>query len=400
MLITFGTVLAIFIIGVLLIKQSEKEKQKKIMNVYSQKGRWYRLKFCFIALILFLRRIKYYFLGKSHVHKEEELEKLLELSNHPEAFDAVFFQAVSQNGVYICTGTERRHNAKLAAVVYVIHPDYGVLESESLPKTAIDADVSSLYKKDSYSGGGICFVPVVPMKKWKVSFNGLMKFQNDPKKFIKVKFECDWTSNHDWFFFEVDVPIRTIARAFAREPWSKRFFKNVKDAHQSHYEQMGVMNGTLQIDGKTTSLVDVDSFRDHSFGFKRDWSLMHRYIYCMLYLSDHTVISMGVVSHPSITTHLEMGFVNHPDRPFDAIESIDLRLYEHAENGKMPKELNYTFKAGGKLYDVKLKFIHDAKHYKGSNEEAIMNERFLECEVNGIPGRGISEWHYNKNMFE
>lgn len=84
MLITFGTVLAILIIGVLLIKQSEKEKQKKIMNVYSQKGRWYRLKFCFIALILFLRRIKYYFLGKSHVHKEEELEKLLELSNHPE----------------------------------------------------------------------------------------------------------------------------------------------------------------------------------------------------------------------------------------------------------------------------------------------------------------------------
>ncbi|CAG9854102.1 unnamed protein product [Phyllotreta striolata] len=398
-MITLAAIFGLFLIGLWIASRIE-EQPNVIAKVYTQRGRWFYLKYCLITCMLFLVRMKYYVYGKRRYHKDEDMDKLHELSNHDQAFDAVFFQAVSQNGIYICTGTERRHGGKLNGLVYIVHPEYGVLESLKLPKTELNADVVSLLNKKSYSGEGISFTPIVPMKKWKMSYNGLMRIQNDPTKLVQVKLEADWTSNYDWFFVEIDVPISTIARCMAVEVWTRQFFQNLKEAHQSHYEQMGYVNGTLQIDGKLTSLVDIDAFRDHSFGHKRDWSLMHRYIYCMFYLSDRTKISLGVISHHGLMTHLELGFVSHPDGRIDPIESIDLRLYEHAENGVLPEEFEFTFESAGKSYDVKMKFAYEAKHYKGSNDEAVMNERFHVCEVNGITGKGISEWHYNKNMFK
>ncbi|KAJ8978566.1 hypothetical protein NQ317_012090 [Molorchus minor] len=158
---------------------------------------------------------------------------------------------------------------------------------------------------------------------------------------------------------------------------------------------MGYLNGKLKVDDKVIQLNEIDAFRDHSFCFKRDWSLMHRYIYHMFYLSDRTKISVGVVCQPCTTSSLGMGFVNHPSGKIDAIESCDLLLYQHGENGILNKELCFAFVADGITYEVKIKYDHDEVHYKGRNGEAKMHERFLTCEVNGVPGRGISEWHYN-----
>ncbi|XP_056639263.1 uncharacterized protein LOC130446813 [Diorhabda sublineata] len=393
-----GIIVIILIFGIYLIKQSSKTNPEKILNVYAQKGKWYSLKYCFMVSLLFLRRLKCYIYGKNHVYKIEILDRLQQLSYHDQAFDAVFFHAVSQNGIYFCGGTERRQKGKIVGLVYIVHPDYGVLESEELPDTNLDASVISLYKQDRYSGGGICITPLKPMKKWKITYKGLMKQHLNPHNRFRVDLDLDWTSDYQWFFFEVDVPISVIARAIAREEWSPKLFQNLKDAHQKHYEQMGYVNGTLQIDAVSFPFVNVDAFRDHSFGFKRDWSLMHRYIYSMFYLTDKTKIALGVVSQPCTTSHLEMGFVNHVNGKLDPIDNIDLFLPEHAENGVLPKVLNFTFDAQGVSYDVRMEFLYDTVHYKGSDREAVMNERFHKCIINGVPGRGISEWHYNKNI--
>lgn len=38
---------------------------------------------------------------------------------------------------------------------------------------------------------------------------------------------------------------------------------------------------------------------------------------------------------------------------------------------------------------------YEAIHYVGWKWEARMVERFVQYTVNGIPGRGVSEFHYN-----
>lgn len=122
---------------------------------------------------------------------------------------------------------------------------------------------------------------------------------------------------------------------------------------------------------------------------------MHRYIFHMFYLADKTKISIGVVCQPCTSSYLEMGYIVHPNGKLQAVDSCDLLLYQHGENGILNKELCFTFVANSTIYEVKVNYEYDIMHYVGNNIEAEMNERFLVCEVNGIPGRGISEWYYN-----
>ena len=70
------------------------------------------------------------------------------------------------------------------------------------------------------------------------------------------------------------------AKAFAKEPWNRQFFDDLKKAHQTHYEQMGRIDGeltfladkteevsqNLEEAKKESILIRMPSFRDHSYG--------------------------------------------------------------------------------------------------------------------------------------
>lgn len=115
----------------------------------------------------------------------------------------------------------------------------------------------------------------------------------------------------------------------------------------------------------------------------------------MAYLNDDTRITIGVISHPSTMSHFEVGYVVHKNKTIDTIESCDLQLYQHGENGTPGKTIAFTFIAGKKCYVVKAVVEYEAVHYKGHDNEAKLIERFLKYNVNGVQGRGIAEWHYN-----
>lgn len=122
---------------------------------------------------------------------------------------------------------------------------------------------------------------------------------------------------------------------------------------------------------------------------------MHRYIYNVLYLENGTFAIIGVISQPSTSSHLEMGYFLNSDKSIHAVEYCNLKLYQHGENGNPGKDYGFSFTANGEVYDVKAFTEYEAVHYKGHNNEAKLIERFLRVEVNGVKGRGLAEWHYN-----
>jgi hypothetical protein len=385
---------AIFILAIIFLStlyiQSKKPIPEKIFGVYSQPGKWYYLKFASFFLLLWTRRLK----TKLKLIPVEELERMKPLSDHEKAFDATFFQAVSKNGFYFCGGIERRHRAKANGLFYIAVPELGLLESLKLPNTLLDADPGSVLLMKEYSAEGISFTPVEPMKRWYVSFNGKMRTQKNPDKLFNVKLDGEWTSDLPYFLFETDMSLKSLSAAIARETWTEELFDALKSAHQTHYEQMGYFTGTLTVENKSYRL-KMDSFRDHSFGYKRDWTLMHRYAFHMLYLEDRTRVSLGVVSQPATTSLLEMGYVVLPDKSIHYIENCNLVLYQHGENGTPGKNYAFSFNANNETYDVRINVIYESFHFKGNNVEARLIERFVECEVNGMKGRGVSEWQYN-----
>lgn len=122
---------------------------------------------------------------------------------------------------------------------------------------------------------------------------------------------------------------------------------------------------------------------------------MHRYIFHMFYMDDNTRISCGVISQPCSISHFEIGYVIGDDKKIHPIQECDLMLYQHGEDGQLPKQLAFSFICNNKNYDCKIKYVYDSVHYKGSDIEAKLYERFFTCEVNGRKGKGVSEWHYN-----
>lgn len=91
---------------------------------------------------------------------------------------------------------------------------------------------------------------------------------------------------------------------------------------------------------------------------------------------------------------METGFVQEPDGTIYPVEWIRLRLHEHGECGKPPKDLGFQFKAGNVIYNAHVEVAHESPHYVGWDWEVKMVERFVKYTVNGIRGQGVSEFNY------
>ncbi|XP_019761870.1 uncharacterized protein LOC109538883 isoform X2 [Dendroctonus ponderosae] len=373
-----------------LVLIANKKEPKKLFGIYSQPGKWYFIKYPLILTLLVVRRLKFYIVGKEGLLDVKELDKKQELSEHPLSFDAVFFHGASQEGVYLVAGAERHHEGVINGLMYIQHPDFGLLKSLKLPHTTLLEDPESILAGKEWAAEGLRFTPEEPMKRWDVAYNGQMRSDG---KLVQVEMQEKWVSDMPWFLYELELPAKMLARSIAREPWSEQLFETLKEANQTHYEQMGFMEGTLKVDGKEVPL-KLDSFRDHSYG-KRNWSLMHRYIYQMFYLENQTRIVLGLISQPSTGSHYEMGYVVHANGKIDPIISCDLRLWQQGESGLPTDELCFTFEAGEHIYECKSKYHKTVAHFVGNNEQVKMYERFGGCEVNGVKGQVISEWNYN-----
>ena len=201
-------------------------------------------------------------------------------------------------------------------------PDKGLWKGDWLPKTKVTTrDVKTAKDTDneeevSFGGGGIKLTPIEPMRKWRLEFEGnlrslvsiiiimkkrLLEQKSGPKfwltfdidamnifitkdgKVKRVRLDLLWRSDEAIFNYDCDMSSFAAAKAFAKESWSRQFFQDLEKAHQTHYEQMG------RIDGKVTFFDDhpveetprnntaqlqenipisMPSFRDHSFGMK------------------------------------------------------------------------------------------------------------------------------------
>ena len=56
----------------------------------------------------------------------------------------------------------------------------------------------------------------------------------------------------------------------------------------------------------------------------------------------------------------------------------------------------FCLSVGPTVYNVQVNVEYAATHYVGWKWEARMVERFVRYIVNGIPGKGVSEFHYHK----
>ncbi|XP_045525863.1 uncharacterized protein LOC123715088 [Pieris brassicae] len=378
------------------------EEPKAIFGIYSVPGKWYYLKYVIFSCIYYFRKYanKYKAAGPEGragqgvkaIANPEDMEKVQPFSDHPKAFDAVFFISATEGednkGIYVAVGSERRPMGICNGLLYIGLPDKGLLCSKKIPDTVLFGA-----EDDTFGAEGIRITMVEPMKKWNIAYKGQMWFQNEPNKTVEVELTGDWTATYKYFDYDTDLYPPAVIRSIARESWSREYFERLKEAHQSHYEQFGTMKCNFKI-GDEKYHVTMPSFRDHSFGKTRDWSLMHRYAFNHIFVENGLNLSLGVVCQPATATSFELGMVGLPNGEVHPIEWVDFQLWQHGEGGNTPKDYAFRCKAGDTEYTIQVIVEYESVHYVSRDWEAQMKERFCKYIVNGVPGRGLSEFHY------
>ncbi|CAB3361611.1 Hypothetical predicted protein [Cloeon dipterum] len=248
-----------------------------------------------------------------------------------------------------------------------------------------------------FGAEGLKLEPIEPMKRWKLTYNGKMRLSEAPEKELSVVLNAEWKSNLPVFDFDTDMDPSPVARALAKETWSREFFQILKEAHQSHYEQHGDIEGVVTIDGVKYPL-NLNSMRDHSYGHKREWKNFHRYALHMGTLEDGTRFCASIVSCPINFSQIELGYLYKPNGHVVPLQRCDLQLYQHGEDGTPPLDYAFNFWAGDKKYCVQVKVLHTPEFYIADEWEARVVERMVTFRVNGIAGWGIAEWEYRNTM--
>jgi len=270
----------------------------------------------------------------------------------------------------------------------------GLLKAPKLPDTTLRTDQDMQFSTTD----GLLIEPVEPMKSWKITYDGMMELEGGDVDPVHVQIDLQWKSDLRHFDFDTDVPPVAMARALAKEHWTRAYFEKLKGAHQTHHEQMGLLTGTAKVDGYGVHKLELNSMRDHSYARKRDWKLLHRYGLHSVYLEDGTMFSVGIICQPGILSWFEMGYVYTPAGDLHGVDWCDLALHRHGEGGTPPLDYSFEFRAGGQTYAVECKVIESPELYMGQEWEARVIERMCTYRVNDKEGWGFAEWEYrNKN---
>lgn len=221
---------------------------------------------------------------------------------------------------------------------------------------------------------------------WTLAFEGTLNESDQVSlhaTFIPKRTPIDFTTN---------MPAARMATAIANEKWNRDYFNRLQQiGGQCHYEQEGVLEGELTLNGQTCSLC-LPCVRDHSFG-RRDWNDMNNHLWLMA-VSDERQFNYSMVSYPALSV-LEVGnYRDEVDMHYMMQADLDLQL---AGMGTIPEELAMNVRLdNGKTVPVKVRRLAGVT-YHFQNGQYILHENVAEFEIAGHVCRGILEIGFNRD---
>ena len=241
---------------------------------------------------------------------------------------------------------------------------------------------------------------VTPGKTWNVTYHGdiyeakinnnLIASANGNAKPLSLA--LDFFATKDIFDFSYHINPNVLAKALAKETWDKTFIQNMRENQQRHYEQQGIVDVELKLDGKALQF-KMRAMRDHSFG-RRDWNYMDRHIWLMALLEEDESLNVNMVSYPHMKD-LRTGYHETKSLTSTVADAPMLRSFE--ANGRIPEEITYdvTLDTGEQFHvtarkEVEIQFSFDGGSY-------TICEGIGTFDINGKKGRGIIEFGYNKD---
>lgn len=150
------------------------------------------------------------------------MESAQPLANHPLAIDAVLFSGGGPDGSYLVAAQARRKLGMNNTIFSLRIPEIGVLLHPKHPDTTLFTTT-----EDTWEAEGLKLDLVEPMKKWSIKYQGPMVHQSRGTTHL-IDLQAEYISKLPYFDFDSDMNAWTVARAFAKEPWSREYFDRIR----------------------------------------------------------------------------------------------------------------------------------------------------------------------------
>ena len=241
-------------------------------------------------------------------------------------------------------------------------------------------------------------------KKWAFNFRGkILKAILDENRAaigsgqeVDADFKGIFSATSSIFDFSRHMDTTPIARALAREKWSKSFIMHLKENHQTHYEQPGDLTGTLILNKKPKS-IKMQAIRDHSFG-KRDWDYMDRHIWIMALMETGETLNVNMVRYPAVN-ELQTGyFISKGNISAPVCVEYATSMDELECIGRVPEKFQLIARlSDGRTFHIsckkELEYI-----FPFDNGDYTIHEGIGSFSFNESKGRGIIEFGFNKDQ--
>lgn len=225
-----------------LVNFLRRKDPEPIFGKYSQRGKWFYLKYFIFLCVLYIRKVSWNYLFVLDTHliqsfqwrsgtkvlsakEKERFDRPNKLSTDKNGFNAVFYIGANSQGWRVVFGQERRHQGIIHSVLYFLVPGKGLYKLPQLPDAMVFSTVDG-QENDRFMGGGLLSEPKEAMKRWRLSYKGDLLHNGEIVK--NCSFDGEFVSQIGYLDYDTDISLKAIAKSIATEPWSRSYFDNLK----------------------------------------------------------------------------------------------------------------------------------------------------------------------------
>lgn len=296
--------------------------------------------------------------------------------------DSSYFAGISLDGISFVSRLAFRVDKPNENWLKIFFPGEGVwgFENRQMPEG------------EKLSQGSLEYVCLEPGKIWKISYDGLV-FNGLAEE--KLKLDLVWNSANSIIDFDkVGTTAQQVGKQVAAEKWNSGFFAKLKELKQVHYEQSGIITGTVFWKNKKIE-VDLKGIRDHSWGV-RNWQDWDRHFWFLGLLEDGRFFNFSQISY-SFVKSLKAGFIceNENQKTIYRIPFFEEIRFENL----FPKKIEFQIEEEkGRLVPLSV----DMKTFFPFKMDDLyyIRQAAAVFEYDGIKGIGIAEMGANMNNYE
>ncbi|XP_022239971.1 uncharacterized protein LOC106458117 isoform X2 [Limulus polyphemus] len=301
--------------------------------------------------------------------------------------DEIFFYGAKSTGECLVVKFSRLQN-KMAEVMVLLKTADG--KHYSYP----DGPTQIIFTGDNndFCGGGLKLRCLSAMRKWRISFNGLLRetcLSTEESKVVHVNFSFIWLALSNIYDLTNDISVDEISEALAKEPWSG-YLPDINSLEKALdvYEQGGQLLGNVNVEGLEEEFILWGTKR-RNLGSSVEF---HRSVDFFGFINNGNMFHISASSLPGIVSNLVCGHYLHSNGILFPIRSCNFKLPLIAENGQIPHFERFTFKAGQKEYHCAVKMkIHWCDFDNGTTEQHI---KYCNITLSGHDGIGLSMFVY------